>query len=132
MNYWQILKATLPVWVIASCFVYCFWGLAPFMGGTSAFVVCLGGAFASEFLMERLTRSKKIDLGPAFLVGSLPRTIIPLFFLVFSLKYYHNALDKITQYAIIASYIAYYLLVLFVTVRLAINKVRSQDEKPDA
>lgn len=128
MNYWRILKVTLPVWVVVSAFVYYQYGMLLFCAETSAFAACLMGALLSEYLMESLIRSKKCDLGPAFLLGGLPRTIIPLFFLVFSLKYYHNTLDKFTQYVIIGSYFAYYSLVLFVTARLAISKIAERNE----
>ena len=127
MNYWRILKVTLPVWAVVSAFVYYQYGMLLFCAETSAFAACLMGALLSEYLMESLIRSKKCDLGPAFLLGGLPRTIIPLFFLVFSLKYYHNTLDKITQYAIIGSYFAYYPLVLSVSVRQAIRNAKTQN-----
>ena len=122
-----ILTFTLPVWGIASALVYCQFGMTPCLAQSSGFLACLLGALAAELVQKKIAESKNPYAGAAFFAGSLPRTFFPLIFLLFSLKYYHNTLDKITQYAIIGSYFAYYPLVLSVSVRQAIRNAKTQN-----
>ncbi len=125
MNYAWILIFVLPVWGIVSALVYFRFGLTPCLAQSSGCLACLLGALAAEWLQKKIAESKNPYSGAAFLAGSVPRTFFPLIFLLFSLKYYHNTLDKITQYAIIGAYFAYYPLVLFVSVRLAVRNAKS-------
>ena len=127
MNIVRLLTYTLPVWGLASVLVYFQFGMRPCLAQSSGYLACLFGAIAAEWLQKMVAESKTPYSGAAFLAGSLPRTFFPLIFLLFSLKYYHNTLDKITQYAIIGSYFAYYPLVLSVSVRQAIRNAKTQN-----
>lgn len=127
MNYLRILKATLPVWGIISLSVYFSLGTTAFIAQSTGFVACLVGAFLGEYAQGRVLASHSSYSGAAFLFSSLPRTIIPIIFLVFSLKSYHYPLDKITQCAIIGSYFAYYPLLLGVSTHVAIQRAKSLD-----
>ncbi|MDO4628218.1 MAG: hypothetical protein Q4C70_03460 [Planctomycetia bacterium] len=127
MNYLRILKATLPVWGIISLGVYFSLSTTAFIAQSTGFVACLVGALLGEYAQGRVLASHASYSGAAFLFASLPRTIIPVIFLVFSLKSYHYPLDKITQCVIIGSYFAYYPLLLGVSTHVAIQRAKSLD-----
>ncbi len=127
MNYLRILKATLPVWGIISLGVYFSLGATAFLVQSSAFAACLIGVLSGEYAQERVLSSHVSYSGVAFLFASLPRTIIPIIFLIFSLKSCHYPLDKITQCVIIGSYFAYYPLLLGMSTHMAVQKAKSLD-----
>lgn len=129
MNYLRILKLTLPVWLVLSAGVYFWFGRDPFLAQTSGFLACLFGALAGEFCQSWFTKQKTNLSGAAFLLGSIPRTVFPLIFLVFSLKFYHYSLDKNVQCAIIGSYFAYYPLILFASAQIAIKRAKDLEAK---
>ena len=133
-----ILKLMIPVGAVISAAVYLIWGAMYFQIQGFVFLGCLIGALISEGGQWLAGRWKPSAMGVAFLVGAAARIIFPIFFLFFSLKFYHYPIDKNLQYAIIISYFAYYPLMLFACTSAAIARTKalqppvtnSQEERP--
>lgn len=133
-----ILKLMISVGVVISAAVYLIWGDLYFQIQGFVFLGCLIGALISEWMQCLAGKWKPGAMGVAFLVGAAARIIFPIFFLFFSLKFYHYPIDKNLQYAIIISYFAYYPLMLFACTSAAIARTKalqptarnSQDERP--
>lgn len=133
-----ILKLLIPVGVVISAAVYLIWGDLYFQIQGLVFLGCLIGALISEGGQLLAGQWKPGLMGVAFLVGAASRTIFPLIFLFFSLKFYHYPIDKNLQYAIIISYFAYYPLMLYACTSAAIARTKtlqpaarhSQEERP--
>jgi len=134
---YRLLCLMFFFWCVISLAVL-IWNPAYFLVQTLAFIGCLTGALGAEALQKLVVRSKTKLAGVAFLAGSVPRTIFPVFFLVFSLKFYHYPIDKNLQYVIISSYFVYYPLMLCACASSAIARAKkiqpvkdSQEEGPE-
>ncbi len=124
MNYLRLLKWLVPFWAVTSAAALLFWGERVCCAQSLACASCAAGVFVAEFMQKKFIKNRTEFAGLTFLSGALPRMGIPVIFLIISLKFYHNPIDKITQFAIIGSYFVYYPLVLAISAYNSIEAVR--------
>ena len=133
MNYLKLTGITVVLWGLSAWGVYSLWGKMVLQGVTYGALACLAATVAGEMARLRFVQLQQNDgFGLGFLAGGVVRTVLLVVFLLFSIIFYQDPLDKSFVLGIISSYFVYYPVLLVCSVCLAIQSVRRfEREKED-
>ncbi|MDO4582822.1 MAG: hypothetical protein Q4D62_01850 [Planctomycetia bacterium] len=114
--FWKITFFSLAMaagWGVIFPATWQFWNQDAAVGGSWTALACWAGGISSLLVV------RKMEIFPSELVraqgklfATLPRMIIPIIFLLFSINFYRDPIDRDFLLGIIYSYFVYYPLLL--------------------